>query len=190
MATYDISKLGSGYVAQVAQKIDKYSYEGQEGQLDGKEISLFIKELLNKGITFDFSKFNDSKYIQDVENQYKSSLEQAFSRNTRAQKIIEEHKNTYKFEQKYIQDMSGGFNSVYEITANKEIRLGALKDELDIPSGVISKSNDGYDQWDYNGSYIDNKPMKDVTIKVPASKLGANPDFSDKIKSLWNQISK
>ena len=190
MATYDISKLGSGYVAQVAKRIDRFSNEGQEGRLDGTEISLFIKELFNKGITFDFSKFNDSKYIQDVENQYKSSLEKAFSGNTRAQEVIEEYKNTYRFEQKYIQDMSGGFNSVYEITANKEIKLGALKDELDIPNGVISNSNDGYDQWGYNGSYIDNKPMKGVTIKVPASKLGANPDFSDRIKNLWNQITK
>ena len=154
MSHYDISKLGSGLIAKIAQRIDAHSLEGTEGQLDGKEISLFSEELSKKGIIFDFSKFSDTNYINKIEKQYREALNQAFNTNARAKKIIDENKNEYTFNKKYQQDMKGSFHSMYEITANKNINLTDLTDELDIPNGVISNNNSGYGQYDNNGSYI------------------------------------
>ena len=65
---------------------------------------------------------------------------------------------------------------VYKITAKKDINLGEMKEELGIPGGVVSNCNSGYGQYDNNGHYIENKAMKNVTIKIPVNNLGENID--------------
>ena len=188
MTNFDINSFGSGLIGKVAQKIDNNSYEGKEGFLDGKEISLFSNELHKKGITFDFSKIKDSSYISNIENQYKNCLDNVFEQNTRGKKIIEENKGNYTIKKIYNQNHDGTFTACYEITANKDVNLAKLKSDLGIPNGVINACNSGYGQYDHNGSYIENKPMKDVTIKIPAEKLGASKGlsdiFTDAVKSL------
>lgn len=188
MTNYNINSFGSGLIGKVAQKIDNNSCEGKEGFLDGQEISLFSNELNKKGITFDFSKIKDSSYMNNVEKQYQKSLDNVFEQNIRGQKVIEENKENYTIKKVYNQNLDGTFTACYEITAKTDRSLSRLKNDLGIPDGIINKCNPGYDQYDNNGGYIENKPMKDVTIKIPADKLGASKDlseiFTDALKSL------
>ena len=186
--SYNLTGFGSGLIGQLAQQIDRNSYEGKEGKLDGKEISLFANELSNKGITFDFSKINDSDYINSVEEQYKNSLDNVYKQNNRAEEIIEKHKENYDIRKIYNQNSDGSFTACYEITAKVDVNLAKLKNDLKIPKGVISTCNNGYDQWDNNSHYIDNKAMKDITIKIPADKLGAETDLIDLIIDFFQSI--
>ncbi len=182
MTNYDIKSFGNGLIGNIARNIDKYSTEENKGKLDGKEISLFSSELSKKGIAFDFSKLNDASYIEKVEKEYKNALDKAFSSNPRADKVIEENKGNYSIKKIYNQNYNGSYTACYEITAKVDVNLSRLKEDLDIPAGVISDCNYGYDQWDGpGGTYIDNKPMKNVTIKIPADKLGANPNIIERL---------
>ena len=92
-------------------------------------------------------------------------------------RFIKNLKNDYNIimtmEYSYSQDKNV---PVYKITAKKDINLGSMKKELGIPSGVVSNCNEGYGQYDNNGHYIENKAMKDVTIKIPVETLGENID--------------
>lgn len=189
MTNYEVKSFGTGFIGQLAQRIDRSSYEGKENYLDGKEISLFSNELNRKGITFDWSKVGDSSYINDVENQYKNSLDNVYTKNTKGTEIIEKHKENYTIKKLYNQNQNGSFTACYEITAKVDVSLSELKEDLGIPNGVISNCNDGYGQYDNNSHYIENKPMKNVTIKIPADKLGADINSSGFIETILNIFS-
>lgn len=78
---------------------------------------------------------------------------------------------------------------VYYITAKVDVNLSKLKKDLGIKPGIISSYNDNYEQYDYNGHYIDNKPMKDVTIKVPIHALGENIDDRNILEQIGDFLS-
>lgn len=61
---------------------------------------------------------------------------------------------------------------VYYIEAKADVNLATLRNDLGIAPGVISNCNEGYGQYDNNGHHIDNKPMKNVKIKIPVEDLG------------------
>ncbi len=97
-------------------------------------------------------------------------------------------KNEYQITVRYDYSYSLGKNvKVYDITAKKDVNLAQLKEELGIKNGVISNNNAGYGQYDYNGHYIENKPMKGVLFHIPVNSLGEEIDersFLDKLKNI------
>ena len=104
-------------------------------------------------------------------------------------RFIKSLKNDYNIimtmEYSYSQDKNV---PVYKITAKKDINLGSLKKELGIPSGVVSNCNEGYGQYDNNGHYIENKAMKDVTIKIPVETLGESIDDRNLLEQLTDWL--
>ena len=94
-------------------------------------------------------------------------------------------KGDYQITEKYVYSYSLGKKvKVYDITAKKDINLAGLKKELGIKAGIISNCNDGYGQYDYNGHYIENKPMKGVTFHIPVESLGEEIDD----RGIWDKI--
>lgn len=189
MTSYSISSFGTGLIGKLAQQINDYKYGDHNEKLNGNEISLFSEELSKKGVSFDFSKVNDSNYIAEVEAQYKKGIDKAYEQNARAEEIIEENKENYTIKRIYNQNLDGSYTAFYEITAKVDVNLAKLKDDLDIRKGVISQYNTGYGQWDNDGHHIDNKAMKEVTIKIPANELGGDPDISDKIGDALKKLA-
>lgn len=94
-------------------------------------------------------------------------------RNRFIKKLKNDYNITMTMEYSYSQDKK---IPVYKIVAKKDVNLAAMKKELGIRNGVIASCNDGYGQYSNDGCYIDNKEMKNVTIKIPVDKLGENFD--------------
>lgn len=163
----------------VAVKYDSATGTGNNDRiLNGKEIQLFTNDLKQKGIDFNFDKIKDVDYLENIDKTYKKEAAMAKEREA----LIEEMKDDYTITK--TKDENG--NVFYQITAKKDVNLSKLKSDLKLPSGVVSENNAGYGQYDYNGHYIDNKPMKDVTIKVPERALGASKGV---LESIWDWIT-
>jgi len=181
MSGYAIKNFGNGFIGKIASHIDKYSFEGQEGVLDGKEISDFSNVLRKNGIIFDFSKLNETQYMSDLENQFKLSLDKSYTENPQAQKIIEENRDGYNFKKIINQNYDGSITACYEITVNKDVNLSTVLDDLDLKLKSVSDMNEGYDDWGDNGGCTTNKAMQGKTFKVEAKALGEKPDIMDYI---------
>lgn len=82
--------------------------------------------------------------------------------------------------------LDGTVIEVYRVTAKADVNLSRLKEDLKLNPGVVANCNDGYGKYDGpNGTYIDNKPMKGVTIKFPIDELGKNKSFIERIAEFF-----